>query len=168
MAGLPVETERVSLVEVLSQECHSSVAPAECNRIAVSEELFVIAIAHGLSVDLYDMDLSDLHPELRRSLRLLTCTRFDSTVVEIQMSPHDPSLLACGTSSGCLCLLRLRRTPPPMERLLSHILYQIRLTRGKQLPPRLPWPHYYPHSLSFSGVCRPGLRNGPCSGHAAL
>lgn len=126
----------------------------------MSEDLCVIAVAHGVSLDFYDLSLADLQPELRRSLRLLTCTRFDSAVIELQFSPHTSGLLVCGTGAGSLCLLRLRRTPPPMERLFSHILRQLALGASMTRTPLACVFRFHPIREGLAAVC--------CGGEARL
>ncbi len=92
-------------------------------RLAVSETMQIILIAKGHAVDCFDMQMS-----------FLCTTRLPSPAVELSFSPHDPSLLAAGTATGDLLMLRVRRAPVDGPLVLIHILQQRSVRPDAEFP----------------------------------
>jgi hypothetical protein len=105
------------LTQVHAQEMRSSrdngVAPHTSSvRLAVCEPLWAIAVANGAAIDFYDLRVTQ--PEALGAAPFLcsfhgAASNESVAVVQLQLCPHDPSLLAAGTANGELVFLRLRR-----------------------------------------------------------
>ena len=87
-------------------------------RLAVSSQLKLAAVANGYSVDVYDL-AGSLHPAEDGYAFPLGCrTRLLATATHLEASPHDSSLVAAGCSTGLVCLIRLRRTS---SKVFAHV-----------------------------------------------
>ena len=116
--GAPISRRRKALIApdvitLLSMQQPSlkqfASQPIRGSRLAVVEPLWAVAVANGLAIEFYDLHVAPVIEEMPRPLSFLCSARLDAPVSELQLCPHDASLLAAGTGSGDVVCLRLRR-----------------------------------------------------------
>lgn len=102
-----------SLLQLYSQETRStSHSDRSTNRLVVSEDLWFACVLNGTSLDFFDLNLQPPEAGLC-ALSFLSTTRMGAPCTEAALSPHDPTIMAVGTTEGTLAFLRLRRTISP-------------------------------------------------------
>ena len=107
----------MALAELYTQSVRST------GGLVVSEALWAIGVVNGGAIDFYDLHVDEAPPEdALHSLPFLSTLMVfasHSSITQLAVCPHDPTLMAAGSARGEVALLRLRRHSPTAP-LLVH------------------------------------------------
>lgn len=120
------------LRDAVSQYAHTSDAPSVCTRLVVDESLRLVALANGLSVQVYDLDLLELAEDVQLPLPFAGSVALDGVVSELHAV--DAGLIAAGTAHGAFSLVRIRRvralpSDDTPTRIIMHATFREQLAR---------------------------------------